>query len=46
MSHVREPDDLPAGRIRRHAGETMTEQILAEFWWVDNRTLRRPSTQM
>ena len=45
-AHVREPSDLPACRIRRHAGEAMAEPVPAEFRRVDDRALRRPSAQM
>ena len=43
---VRESDYLPAGRIRRHAGQAMAEPILAEFGRVDDRALRRPTTEI
>ena len=46
VSDVCEPDDLPAGRISRHAGQAMAEPILAEFGRIDDRALRRPSTQV
>jgi len=45
-AHVCEPPDLPARRIRRHAGEAMAEPIPAEFGRVDDRALRGPSAQM
>ena len=46
MSDVCESDDLPAGRIRRHAGQAMAEPIPAKFRRVDDRALRRPSTEI
>ena len=46
VSDVCESNDLPARGTRRHAGQAMAEPIPAEFGRVDDRALRRPSTQV
>ena len=44
--HVYESSDLPAHRIRRHAGKAMAQPVLAQFGRVDDRALWRSSTQV
>ena len=44
--YVRKPFDLPASYVRRDAGKAVAEPVPAEFGRVDDRALRRPSTQM
>ena len=39
-AHVCQPSDLPARRIRHHVGEAMTERLLAELAWVNDRQMQ------
>jgi hypothetical protein len=45
-SFIRKFVDVTVGRIRCDVGQTVVEQIPPSHWWICNRTLRRPATQV